>query len=327
MSISFSHCVRTAGLVGACIMTSYLGIHAGVVSAAPIKAELAFAPNVPPPIKRTEPANVIVNLTSDEWVGPLSDDHNYEFWGFNKHTPGPMIRVMVGDTVEIRMKNNKDSKESHNIDFHAITGPGGGASLLNSEPGQESGGRFKMIIPGVFMYHCATASPSIPEHVGNGMYGTIVVEPAGGLKPVDKEYQITQSEFYTKEGAEKGETMEFSYEAGLDERPSHVVYNGHKTSLVKNPLKAKAGETVRIFFTNVGPNFVDSFQLLEQPFDRVYTEGSLTTPPAENVKVTKVPTGGAVVVEFKVNKAGTYTLVDPVGNRKDLGAFGLLKVD
>jgi nitrite reductase (NO-forming) len=237
-----------------------------------------------------------------------------------------MIRVMLGDTVEIRMKNDKNSKESHNIDFHAITGPGGGASLLNSEPGQESGGKFKMIIPGIFMYHCATASPSIPEHVSNGMYGTIVVEPAGGLKPVDREYQITQSEFYTKEGG-KGETLEFSYENGLDERPSHVVYNGHATALVKNPLKAKAGETVRIFFTNVGPNFVDSFQILEKPFDRVYTEGSLTAPPAQNVKMTKVPTGGAVMVEFKVDKAGNYTFVDPVGNRKDLGAMGLLKVE
>ena len=325
MSISFSRCVRMAGLVGACMMTPYLGINAGVVSAEIIKGQLATAPNVPPPIRRSEPATVVVNLEANEWVGPLSDDNNYEFWGFNKSVPGPMIRVMVGDTVEIRLKNHRDSKESHNIDFHAITGPGGGASLLNSEPGQESGGKFKMIIPGIFLYHCATASPSIPEHVGNGMYGTIVVEPAGGLKPVDKEFQIMQSEFYTKEGG-KGETLEFSYENGLDERPSHVVYNGHASSMTKNPLRAKAGETVRIFLTNAGPNFVDSFQLLEQPFDRVYTEGSLTSPPAENVKVTKVPTGGAVMVEFKV-KAGTYTLVDPVKDRKDKGALGLLKVD
>jgi nitrite reductase (NO-forming) len=317
--------VRTAGLVGAFIMTPYLGIHAGVVSAETIKAQLAFAPNVPPPIKRTEPATVLVNLTSDEWTGPLSDDNNYEFWGFNKHVPGPMIRVMVGDTVEIRMKNDKNSKESHNIDFHAITGPGGGASLLNSEPGQESGGRFKMIIPGIFLYHCATASPSIPEHIANGMYGTIVVEPVGGLKPVDKEFQIMQSEFYTKDG-DKGETLEFSFENGLDERPSHVVYNGHASSLVKKPLRAKAGDTVRIFLTNAGPNFVDSLQILEQPFDRVYSEGSLTSPPAENVKVTRVPAGGAVMAELKV-KAGTYTIVDPVKDRKDKGALGLLKVD
>jgi nitrite reductase (NO-forming) len=231
----------------------------------------------------------------------------------------------VGDTVEIRLKNHRDSKEAHNIDFHAITGPGGGASLLNSEPGQESGGRFKMIIPGIFLYHCATASPSIPEHIANGMYGTIIVEPVGGLKPVEKEFQIMLSEFYTKDG-EKGETLEFSFENGLDEISSHVVYNGHASSLVKKPLQAKAGDTVRVFLTNGGPNHVRSWQILDQTLDKVYHEGSLTSPPVENIKVAVVPAGGSVMAEFKV-KAGTYTFVDPVKDRKDKGALGLLKVD
>jgi nitrite reductase (NO-forming) len=326
MSKSFSRSMRHTGLISALVMAPCLAINAGVVSAETIQAQLATAPNVPPPITRTQPANVVVHLEASEWVGPLSDDNNYEFWGFNKSVPGPMIRVMLGDTVEIHLKNDKNSKESHNIDFHAITGPGGGASLLNSEPGQETGGRFKMIIPGIFYYHCATASPSIPEHIANGMYGTIVVEPVGGLKPVDKEFQIMQSEFYTKEGS-KGETLEFSYENGLDEISSHVVYNGRVNSLVKNPLRAKVGETVRIFFTSGGPNHVSSFQIEEQSFDTVYTEGSFTTPQMQNVKMTKVPAGGATVVEFKVKAPGTLTLVDAFKGRKEKGAVGLVKVD
>ncbi len=326
MSKSFSRSVRTVALLSAVIAAPCLAISAGSVSAETIKAQLATAPNVPPPITRTQPATVVVNLEANEWVGPLSDDNNYEFWGFNKSVPGPMIRVMVGDTVEIHLKNHKDSKEAHNIDFHAITGPGGGASLLNSEPGQESAGRFKMIMPGIFLYHCATASPSIPEHIANGMYGTILVEPVGGLKPVEKEFQIMQSEFYTKEGS-KGETLEFSFENGLDERSSHVVFNGNASSLVKNPLRAKAGDTVRVFLTNGGPNHVRSWQILEQTFDRVYLEGSLTSPPAQNIKVAVSPAGGAVMAEFKVKAPGTYTFVDPVKDRKDKGALGVLKVD
>jgi len=326
MSKSYSRSMRHAGLISALVMAPCLAINAGVVSAETIQAQLATAPNVPPPITRTQPANVVVHLEASEWVGPLSDDNNYEFWGFNKTVPGPMIRVMLGDTVEIHLKNDKNSKESHNIDFHAITGPGGGASLLNSEPGQETGGRFKMIIPGIFYYHCATASPSIPEHIANGMYGTIVVEPVGGLKPVDKEFQVMQSEFYTKEG-NKGETLEFSYENGLDETSSHIVFNGRMNSLVKNPLRAKVGDTVRIFFTSGGPNHVSSFQIEGQPFDTVYTEGSFTTPQMQNVKMTKVPAGGATVVEFKVKAPGTLTLVDALKGRKEKGAVGLLKVD
>jgi nitrite reductase (NO-forming) len=326
MSKSFSRNVRHTGLISALVMAPCLAINAGVVSAETIQAQLAFAPNVPPPITRTQPATVVVHLEANEWEGALSDDNNYQFWGFNKSVPGPMIRVMVGDTVEIHLKNHKDSKEAHNIDFHAITGPGGGASLLNSEPGQESGGRFKMLMPGIFLYHCATPSPSIPEHIANGMYGTILVEPVGGLKPVEKEFQIMQSEFYTKEGS-KGETLEFSFENGLDERSSHVVFNGNASSMVKNPLRAKAGDTVRVFLTNGGPNHVRYWQILEQTFDKVYLEGSLTSPPAENMKVAVSPAGGAVMTEFKVKAPGTYTFVDPVKDRKDKGALGVLKVD
>ncbi len=219
-----------------------------------------------------------------------------------------MIRVMLGDTVEIRMKNDKNSKESHNIDFHAITGPGGGASLLNSEPGQESGGRFKMIIPGVFMYHCATASPSIPEHVANGMYGTIVVEPAGGLKPVDREYQITQSEFYTKEGG-KGETLEFSFENGLDERPSHVVYNGHATRWSRIPSSQGRGNRSDFLYqrrTQLCRLVSDPRKTVRQGVHRGFFDYT-TDGKCQDDQGSDRWRG---VVEFKVKAPGTYTFVD-----------------
>jgi nitrite reductase (NO-forming) len=150
MSISFSRCVRTAGLLGAFIVAPCLAITSGTAAAEQIKAVVTTAPNVPPPITRREPANVLVELEATEFVGKLSDDNNYRFWGYNGTAPGPMIRVMVGDTVEIRLKNKKDSKESHNIDFHAVTGPGGGAASLNTEPGEESKLRFKALNAGLY---------------------------------------------------------------------------------------------------------------------------------------------------------------------------------
>ena len=110
MPKSLLHNMRHAGLISALVMAPCLAINAGVVSAETIQAQLAKAPNVPPPITRTQPATVVVNLEANEWVGPLSDDNNYEFWGFNKTVPGPMIRVMVGDTVEIRLKNKAARK-------------------------------------------------------------------------------------------------------------------------------------------------------------------------------------------------------------------------
>jgi nitrite reductase (NO-forming) len=237
-----------------------------------------------------------------------------------------MIRVMVGDTVEIHLKNRKDSQESHNIDFHAVTGPGGGAAMLNTEPGEESKLRFKALNAGLYFYHCATASPSIPEHIANGMYGGILVEPVGGLKKVEKEYYVVQSEFYTKPG-KKGDTLEFSFENGLAEHPSHVVFNGSAGSLVKNPLTAKVGDTVRMFYINAGPNLVASWHVIGEIFDRVYPEGSIVTPPLQNLQTTVVPAGGSSMAEFKVEMPGTFINVDHSIFRIAKGAVGLLKVE
>jgi nitrite reductase (NO-forming) len=238
-----------------------------------------------------------------------------------------MIRVMVGDTVEVRLKNKKDSQESHNIDFHAVTGPGGGAAMLNTEPGQESKLRFKAINAGLYFYHCATSSPSIPEHIANGMYGAILVEPVGGLPRVDKEFYVVQSEFYTKPGGKKGDTLEFSFDEGLAEHPSHVVFNGHASSLIKNPLTAKVGDNVRMFYINAGPNHVASWHVIGEIFDKVYPEGSLVTPPLQNLQTTVVPAGGSSMAEFKVEVPGTYINVDHSIFRIAKGAVGLLKVE
>ena len=327
MSISFSRNLRNAGLISAFVIAPCLAIAPGAASAMEtIKAVVTAAPNVPPPITRHEAANVIVELEAGEWVGKLSDDNNYKFWGFNGTVPGPMVRVMVGDTVEIHLKNKADSKESHNIDFHAVTGPGGGAAMLNTEPGQESKLRFKALNAGLYFYHCATASPSIPEHIANGMYGAILVEPVGGLKHVDKEFYVVQSEFYTKDG-KKGETLEFSFENGLAEHPSHVVFNGKAGALVKNPLKAKVGDTIRMFYINAGPNLVASWHIIGEIFDRVYMHGSLTTAPLEGLQTTLVPAGGSSMAEFKVEVPGTYLNVDHSIFRIAKGAVGLLKVE
>jgi len=326
MAISFSRNVRNAGLISAFVMAPCLALTPGLVSAETIKAQVTHAPNVPPPITRNQAATVLVDLEATEFVGKISDDNNYKFWGFNGTVPGPMVRVMVGDTVEINLKNDKSSKESHNIDFHAVTGPGGGAAMLNTEPGQESKLRFKALNAGLYFYHCATASPSIPEHIANGMYGAILVEPVGGLKKVDKEFYVVQSEFYTKDG-KKGDTLEFSFENGLIEHPSHVVFNGMAGALIKNPLKAKVGDTVRMFYINAGPNHVASWHIIGEIFDRVYPEGALISPPLQNIQTTVVPAGGSSMAEFKVEVPGVYLNVDHSIFRIAKGAVGLLKVD
>ena len=289
-------------------------------------AVLTDAPLVPPPIKRDHPTRVIVNLEVREVVQRLADGVDYTFWTFGGRVPGKFIRVKHGDVVEFHLHNHPSSKMPHNIDLHAVTGPGGGATSTFTAPGHSSQFSFTALNPGLYVYHCATAP--VGMHVANGMYGLILVEPREGLPPVDREYYIMQSEFYTK-GRHGAEGLQpFDMEKAIDERPTYVVFNGAVNSLVgDNALKANVGETVRLFVGNGGPNLVSSFHVIGEIFDRVYAEGG-TAVRQENVQTTLIPAGGSAIVEFKLEVPGTYILVDHSLLRTfNKGSLAMLKVD
>ena len=192
-------------------------------------AVLTQAPQVPPPIKRTHATKVLVKLEVREVVKRMADGVEYFFWTFGGDVPGSFIRIRAGDLVEFTLANHPSSKMPHNIDLHAVTGPGGGAASSFTAPGHSSQFSFKALNPGLYVYHCATAP--VPMHIGNGMYGLILVEPASGLPPVDREYYEMQGDFYTtgKCGAEGLRT--FDAEKATDERPTFVVYPENMTGI------------------------------------------------------------------------------------------------
>ena len=288
------------------------------------KAQLTTAPNVPAPIKRTSPAKVVIKFEAKEYVGELADGKKYKFWSYNGTVPGPMARVRVGDTVEFHLSNHRDSEFPHNIDIHAVNGPGGGAAVNLVGPGETRVFQFKTLNPGLYIYHCASPIPNIPAHIANGMYGLILVEPENGLAKVDHEFYVLESEFFTKPSDKKG-VSELSMEKGLSEHPDHVVFNGKAGALTgDNVLKAKAGDTVRIYFGNIGPNGTSSFHVIGEIFDKVNVEGSLDGTVNKNVQTTLVPSAGAVIVEFKIDVPGDYLLVDHSIFRVAKGAVGII---
>ncbi|HSQ64814.1 MAG TPA: copper-containing nitrite reductase [Polyangiaceae bacterium] len=290
----------------------------------PIKAELTFAPNVPPPTKRKDPAKVVVELEVKEVVMPIAEGVNYTFWTFGGQVPGKFIRIRQGDTVEFHLQNDPANKMPHNIDLHAVTGPGGGAASTFTAPGHQTQFTFKALNAGLFVYHCATAP--VGMHIGNGMYGLILVEPPEGLEPVDQEFYVMQGDFYTGgKYHEKGDQT-FDTEKAIDEKPTYVLFNGAEGALVGDKaLKAKVGEKIRIFVGNGGPNLVSSFHLIGEIFDKVYQEGGAKYQ--ENVGTTIIPSGGAAIVELKVEVPGTYLLVDhSIFRTFNKGALGMLTV-
>ncbi len=272
------------------------------------------------------PKEVTFNLETTEVEGRLSDGASYKFWTFNNTVPGPMLRVRVGDTVNINMKNSTESAHIHSVDFHAVTGPGGGAAVTQAAPGHTKSFSFKALAPGLYVYHCAT--PMVAQHITNGMYGMILVEPEGGLSKVDREYYVMQGELYTAQRHGSSGLQEFSLEKLLDERPEHMMFNGSMDALsATHKMESNVGETVRIFFGVGGPNLVSSFHVIGEIFDRVYDQASLTSPPLTDVQTTLVPPGGATMVEFKTEYPGKYILVDHALSRAEKGLVGLLHVN
>jgi nitrite reductase (NO-forming) len=290
-------------------------------------AEIGADPTaVPAPITRKEAAVVPVRITASEEIAALADGTTFEYWCYNKQVPGPLVRCRVGDTVDVTFANDAKSRLVHSIDFHAASGPGGGAKYLQVAPGQEKELRFKALVPGLYIYHCAT--PHIPSHLSHGMYGMVLVEPEAGLPKVDREFYVMQGDFYTSHKPGTKGHMAQDDQRLFEEQPTFICMNGRVGSLTGDrTMKAKVGESVRILFGVGGPNLTCSFHVIGEIFDHVYREGDLISTPAQGVQTTMVPSGGATVVDFTIDTAGTYLLVDHSLSRLDKGNVGLLKAE
>ena len=286
------------------------------------------------PVGKREAKTVKFSLEVQEVLGILDKEQSrtYNYWTFNGKVPGPMLRARVGDTIEITLKNKSDSAMIHNIDLHAVWGQGGGAALTNVAPGEEKSFVFKALVPGLFVYHCAT--PIIPQHISSGMYGMILIEPEGGLPKVDREFYLMQGDMYADDiraSLDVGNPGEantvFNLDKLLAENPSYVVMNGSAGALAAAPMKARVGETVRVFFGVGGPNLTSAFHVIGTIFDRVYNLGSLTSPPLTNVQTTLVPPGGTTVVEMQMRVPANYIFVDHAIGRLMKGNVAILKAE
>jgi nitrite reductase (NO-forming) len=283
------------------------------------------ATSIPLPLNYKDSRFIKYELEAKEVLSEVAPGIVFNYWTFNGKVPGPFLRIVEGDTVEITLKNHPSSLHIHSIDFHAVTGPGGGAAVTQVEPGKQKTFQFKALNAGLYVYHCATPDPA--AHSAHGQYGLILVEPKGGLPKVDKEFYIMQGEIYTFGNlGDKGLQL-FDGNAMLDGHPQYIIFNGRVGGA--SNLKAKTGEKIRMFVGNGGVSLSSSFHVIGEIFDRVYPEGAIASPSAylRNIQTTNVPAGGASMVEFNLEVPGKYVLVDHALSRVDRGAVGILEVE
>ena len=286
-------------------------------------ANIARDPNdIPPPINRDHEETIKLEMETKEVVSEIAPGIYFNYWTFDGQVPGPFVRVREGDTVELTLKNSSSSIHMHSIDLHAVTGPGGGATVTDVAPAESKTFKFKALNPGLYVYHCA--HPNVPSHMTHGMYGLILVEPKDGLPPVDKEFYVMQGEFYTAGGLGNKGLQVFDGQAMLDGHPQYIVFNGKVKSLVDN-MNVKVGDRVRMYVGNGGVNLISSFHVIGEIFDTVYPEASIGGALFKNVQTTAVPAGGAAIVDFKMDVPGKYILVDHALARLDRGLWGVMQ--
>ena len=272
--------------------------------------------------KADEDGIVRISLEAQEVIGETAAGIYFNYWTYNKQVPGPFLRIREGDTVELTLSNHPSSLHSHNIDLHAVTGPGGGAVLTNVAPGETKTFRWKALNPGLFIYHCAL--PNVSMHNSHGQYGLILVEPKEGLPPVDREFYVVQGELYTIGDLGRKGLVAYDGKAMLDGHPNYVVFNGKVESVPR--IQAKTGEKIRMYVGNGGVNLTSAFHVIGEIFDTVYPNGSIGGALEKNTQTALVLPGGSSIVDMALEVPGKFLLVDHALARMNKGAWAVLEV-
>lgn len=322
---------RSVGILVLCLGSVVYAIHPAACRASESEAgvtavEIDRDPSdLPGPLPRRGPKLVRIELQAREIEGRLTEGATFRYWTFDGKVPGPFLRVRVGDTVEVRLRNETGNRMVHSVDLHAAWGFSGGAMLSQTLPGMEKVFTFRALNPGLYLYHCGTSV--IAQHIANGMYGLILVEPVGGLPKVDREFYFMQGEIYSSGPFGASGPQGSDLRKIIQAQPDYFVFNGSVGSLIRHPLRARVGQKVRIFFGNAGPSFSSNLHALGAIFERVYEDGSVENPPMENSCSIFVPAGGAGFVDFVPRVPGKYPLVDHFFAKQEKGLGGDLVVE
>lgn len=263
-----------------------------------------------------------VELVVQERQMTIAEGFVQQVWTFNGQLPGPVIRAQVGDTVRVHLVNPPEATTSHSVDFHASQ-VAWNDEMRSIAPGEELVYEFTADYAGVWMYHCGT--DPVLHHIANGMFGMLIVEPEGGLPPIDNELFVVQNEWYL---GPQGDVASLDKANQGAPSPDFVMFNGVAKQYVDNPIEVPTGEDVRIFVLDAGPSIDSSFHVVGTIFDDVIKEGvHLEQGNAGNwgsQAVDLSPAQGAII-ELRTAEDGLYPMVTHAFNFPGRGAVGLLQ--
>ena len=284
---------------------------------------------LPDPVDWNSPRHHDIEMTTTEETAEVEPGVTFDYMTFDGQVPGPMVRVRRGDTVNLTLVNESENSMPHNIDFHAVYGPGGGADDTTINPGESATIEFRAMYPGVFVYHCAV--PNMDHHISAGMFGAILVEPEDGLPEVDRELYFGQHELYTDGAPGEEGHHSFSFDAMRNEEPTYVCFNGEAYAFTDNgygPVTVQKGERVRIFHSQGGPNLMSSWHGIGNVWETFYRDGDVVSDPDRYVETAPVAPGSVAIAEIDTPVPGPIKLVDHALSRVvRKGVLGVVEVE
>jgi len=263
-----------------------------------------------------------IDLVIEEKLLTVAEGFSQAVWTFGGSIPGPVIRVKQGDLIRIRLINPATARLPHSVDFHSSM-VAWNDEMTSINPGEEKLYEFRADYAGVWMYHCGTA-PTL-HHIVNGMYGMMIVEPKGGLEPVDQEYAFVQSEWYL---GPQGQPASLTKASAAAPAPDFVMFNGVANQYADTPIEIPTGERIRAFLLNAGPSVDSSFHIVGTIFDRVVKEGvelRIDNPGRYGSQAVDLSPAQGAFVEFTMAEDGLYPIVTHAFNFVGRGALGLFQ--
>ncbi|WP_307798641.1 multicopper oxidase domain-containing protein [Actinoplanes flavus] len=258
-----------------------------------------------------------VDLHVQEVLTEVAPGVRQRMWTYGGTVPGPVLRGRAGDVFEVTLTN--DGTVDHGVDFHAgALAPD--QPMRPVDPGESLTYRFTATKAGIWMYHCSTM-PML-HHIGNGMYGAVIIDPPD-LADVDHEYVLVQSELYAGPDGEVGDLAKMRAE-----QPDAVMFNGYPAQYAHRPLTATAGDRVRIWVLDAGPNRSSSFHVVGAQFDTVYLEGRRVLGPDDpgGAQVLQLGPASGGYVEAVLPESGHYPFVSHSMVDAERGARGVIEV-
>jgi nitrite reductase (NO-forming) len=262
--------------------------------------------------------SVDVTLSATDTNVSIAAGVGYQAWTFGGTVPGPVLHVRQGQTVNVTFVNKGNM--AHSIDLHAADVPPN-IAYRDVQPGQSLQFSFVAQTPGAFLYHCGTAP--VLQHLANGMYGAIIVDPAQPLPAAAASYVLVQGEWYTQQV--QGPLMGLDFGKMMAATPDEVVFNGIANQYKDQPLTARAGQRVRLYVVDAGPSLPSAFHVVGAIFQSVYPDGD-PAHALSGVSTYTVAPGEGVVFDLTIPDPGRYTFVDHAMRNMMLGAAGVLNV-